>query len=304
MADLRVSVHVVSQAPVVDHISGTADAVWSPETCTLVYTATEAVLVDTAITINQNETLIAWIRATAPGRRLRYIYITHGHADHFLGLPQLRQAFPEAQPVASAGTLEHIQQQLEEPYYTNTWVKFFGSEQLYAPQTVLPTALAPSNPDQGSFSISGGTTAADPKGKTFAFHVVECGHSDTHSSTVLWQPDLRLAVCGDVVYGSVHQMLLEARTAALRREWLAAIDAVAALKPRYVVPGHRRPDEVDGVWHLAETKRYIEEFERALKETGRKPDALVQWMVDRFPDRWNPMVLSWGAIGSTFPDAS
>ncbi|KAI1087303.1 beta-lactamase-like protein [Rostrohypoxylon terebratum] len=33
---------------------------------------------------------------------------------------------------------------------------------------------------------------------------VECGHSDTYDSTILWVPDLKFAVRGYVVYGQVH----------------------------------------------------------------------------------------------------
>ena len=94
-----------------------AGGVWSPISCTLIYSANEAVLVDTPITIKQTEELIAWIERIAPGRKLAYIYITHGHGDHFFGIPQLAKAFPDAIPVATAGTVRYMEEQIEEQAY-------------------------------------------------------------------------------------------------------------------------------------------------------------------------------------------
>lgn len=117
MAELRAAVYVAPPVPArrPPPVSGTGN--WSPVTCTLIYSTKEAVLVDTPITIKQTEGLITWIEKIASGRRLSYIYITHGHADHFLGLNQLLQRFPEAVPVATRGTLEHMKQQVAEPYF-------------------------------------------------------------------------------------------------------------------------------------------------------------------------------------------
>lgn len=49
---------------------------WSPISCTLLYSSTEAVLVDTPITVSQTQNLIKWIEDIAPNRKLRYIYIS------------------------------------------------------------------------------------------------------------------------------------------------------------------------------------------------------------------------------------
>lgn len=285
MAGLRVAVYTVPPIPCVDHVSHRENTTWSPETCTLVFSPTEAVLVDTGITISQNKDLIKWIEATAPGRKLAYIYITHGHADHFLGLPQLLQHFPEAQPVATKGTVHHIKQQIAEPYYSSTWVAFFPGDQLHTPQQ-LPNPL----PEDNKFVLA----------NRWTFQAIECGHSDTFDSTVLWVPDLRLAVCGDVVYGNVHQMLFEANSLEKRQEWIRAVERVEALNPAYVVPGHRNADEMDGVWHLESTKKYIQDFIDLLndKQKPKSVTELYSAMLEKYPDRFNPMVLGWGCYGA------
>ncbi|KAF7585097.1 hypothetical protein BBP40_000224, partial [Aspergillus hancockii] len=77
------------------------------------------------------------------------------------------------------------------------------------------------------------------------FQAIECRHSDTYDSTGRWVPDVKLAVCSDVVY-QVHQMLCEANTKAKRDEWMWAAQVVEDLGPAYAVPGYRLEEEVDG----------------------------------------------------------
>jgi glyoxylase-like metal-dependent hydrolase (beta-lactamase superfamily II) len=40
------------------------------------------------MTVNQNEVLVDWVRAS--GKNLTTIYVTHGHGDHWFGIGALR----------------------------------------------------------------------------------------------------------------------------------------------------------------------------------------------------------------------
>ena len=71
---------------------------WVGSSATLIYGASDAVLVDTLLTISQNRALADWIAAS--GKNLTAIYITHGHGDHFFGIAQLQNLFPNARAVA------------------------------------------------------------------------------------------------------------------------------------------------------------------------------------------------------------
>ena len=44
------------------------------------------------------------------------MYITHPHADHFLGLPEVLAAFPEARPVALAESIPAMEEQISPGY--------------------------------------------------------------------------------------------------------------------------------------------------------------------------------------------
>jgi glyoxylase-like metal-dependent hydrolase (beta-lactamase superfamily II) len=73
---------------------------WDPVTSRLIFGARDAVLVDTLETVPEATALADWIALHQ--RKLTTIYITHGDADHFLGLPVLLDRFPDARAMATA----------------------------------------------------------------------------------------------------------------------------------------------------------------------------------------------------------
>jgi len=277
MSPLRADVFVAPPIPW-KKPDGRDGGVWSPISCTLIHSDKEAVLVDTPITIAQNKELGDWIEKTIPNKKLTTIYITHGHADHFFGIGDLLKRFPGARAVATAATVEHMKQQVEPRNYKATW----GSQ--FPGQIDDSFQLATPLPASNEFYVDGHVLKA-----------IEVGQADTYDSTILWVPDLKLAVCGDVVYGDVHQMLGETTTKQKRDGWIASIRKVEALKPELVVPGHKKASEMDGTFHLAETRKYIETFEELLAQSKNSRE-LSQAMLKRYPTRFNPGALIMGCM--------
>jgi glyoxylase-like metal-dependent hydrolase (beta-lactamase superfamily II) len=62
--------------------------------------------VDALMTVREATALADWIELH--DRRLTTIYITHGHGDHYSGLPVVLGRFPDARAVATAGTVEQM----------------------------------------------------------------------------------------------------------------------------------------------------------------------------------------------------
>jgi glyoxylase-like metal-dependent hydrolase (beta-lactamase superfamily II) len=280
MSSLRVDVFVAPPIPW-SKPNGQTGGLWSPISCTLIHGSKEAVLVDTPITASQAEDLIAWIKTVIPTKKLTTIYITHGHGDHFFGIPLLLKAFPGAKAVATAGTVKHMKQQIEPKVFEVMWGGRFPRQ---IPQ---PFELAEALPSSNEFYLEGNGMQA-----------IEVGQADTHDSTVLWVPALKLAVCGDVVYGDVHQMLGECDTKTKRLGWIAAIKKVQALGPELVVPGHKRASEIDGAFHLKNSIRYIEAFEEFLESGAKDARELSKLMLEAFPTRFNEGALAIGALNS------
>ena len=79
---------------------------WDPTTATLIYGEHDAVLIDTLTTAAEAEALARWV--ALHNKNLTTVYITHGHPDHFLGLPVLLDHFPEAKAIATPSTMELI----------------------------------------------------------------------------------------------------------------------------------------------------------------------------------------------------
>lgn len=276
---LRADVYVSSRLPMAIKRAGSTSA-FSPISCTLIHGDNEAVLVDTPISISQTKDLIKWIEDRIPNKTLKYVYITHGHADHWFGLPVLKKRWPDMIAIATSSTIGIMKTQLVSPKWDEKWLRFFPGDQIHVPQE-LPQPL-----ETDDFKIEG-----------HKFVVVETGHTDSPDTTVLHVPSLDLVVAGDAVYGDVHQPFGEANTSAKRQEWLRAIEKIESLKPQTVVAGHKREGSIDGLYNLRATREYILAFDNAVKQCS-SPDELFERMKQLFPNRINPHAILAGAAAA------
>jgi glyoxylase-like metal-dependent hydrolase (beta-lactamase superfamily II) len=157
----------------------------SPTAFTLIHGDHSAVLVDAPPTIHGSHKLADWIEATIPGKKLTHIYITHGHGDHFLGLPILLQRFPDVVPVATSQVIAHMKSEIVPEHLNLVWTPVYPGE-IALPQNEVVQAL----PANGILTLDGHVLKA-----------VEVGWSDTYNTTVLHVPSLDLVVTGGVAYG-------------------------------------------------------------------------------------------------------
>ena len=268
---LQWDVFVSAQIPVVtdDLPPGANEMRWSPISSTLISGKRDAVLVDTAITVDQNQKLADWIAGS--GKNLTAIHATHGHGDHFFGVNTIRKRFPNARFVATREVIDVMRKQASVPVVRAYWGPRF-------PGQIDSTLVIADELVAGVLELEGEQLV-----------VVPLGHTDTDSTTCLHVPSIGLVVCGDAPYNDVHLHLGES-DAEGRKEWIAALDTIESLKPVAAIAGHKRPDAADTPSNIEATRKYIRDFDRVASQTKTAIE-LYNKMLAIYPERVNPAVL-------------
>jgi glyoxylase-like metal-dependent hydrolase (beta-lactamase superfamily II) len=275
MSNLRYAVLVNDGVPRVRdmRLPDGSPIVSSPVASTLVLGDNDALLVDPPFTYDQIDRVGDWVERS--GRRLAYIYATHGHGDHWFGADRIMRRFPGATAYATEKTIAMMHRQ-GTVGRTQRWdVDFPG---LIPDSPVVFEAV----PAEG-FMLEGHRCEA-----------VEVGHTDTDDTTVLHVPSIGLVVAGDVAYNGVHQYLLESRDGGIQA-WLEAIDVVEALRPRLVIAGHKNRELPDDPAILNQTRQYLVDAQRLLDEKP-KPREYFDRMLALYPDRLNPGPVWYSAL--------
>ena len=200
--------------------------------------------------------LADWIETK--GRRLSRIYITHGHGDHWLGLARLVQRFPGAIGLATAEVLA----QAADPAMAGYWEALFPGEIPGAGEKVLPQLLS--------------ADTLDLEGNEL--RVLRIGQADTAQSTVLHVPSLAAAVTGDLADNQVHMMTAETGGPE-REQWITNLDAVAALKPAFVVAGHKKVDNDNDPKIIAESQQYLRTSPGSPPRRPPRPASSPGWSI-------------------------
>src|SRR5260370_20188165 len=98
---LSIDVYVAPMRPYAcpDQLGEGEVATWAPSSSTLIFGPTDGILADALLTFENADQIAAWAKSF--GKKITGVYITHGHADHWLGLARLLQHFPEARRYAA-----------------------------------------------------------------------------------------------------------------------------------------------------------------------------------------------------------
>jgi glyoxylase-like metal-dependent hydrolase (beta-lactamase superfamily II) len=246
-------------------------ATWPSSTDTLIAGADEAILVDALITTEQGRQLVSWIADT--GKNLTNIVITHGHGDHFFGAGPVLQAHPEARLLALNDDVIGEARLHLQPDILSNWIGWFGDQ--FDESAAIPH----------KFESEG----LDVEGTPLNWLAV--GGADGTPATVIHVSELDTVCAGDAVYNNIHMWLWNS-TPESRATWLSTIDAVAAVKPRTIIAGHKDPNapDDDAERQLAQSRRYIEDFDRAV-QSSTTASQLIDTMMNSYSDFGNPYTL-------------
>jgi glyoxylase-like metal-dependent hydrolase (beta-lactamase superfamily II) len=248
--------------------------VFQPIASTLIFGDSDAVLVDPPMTTEQARRVADWVEGS--GKRLRHVYITHGHGDHWFGTSLLLERFQDVTVLAAPGTIEVMRYHASPEARANIWDRQF-------PGQIPDSPVVATSPPTGVFELEGNE-----------LRIVEVGHTDTDNTTVLHVPSIGLVVAGDAVYNGCHQYLVESGSGGLQ-QWMRGLEKVAALQPDRLVASHKNKALDDDPAAIGETRRYLEDVDRLSREC-RTALEFFDAMLELYPDRLNPSALwFWGA---------
>lgn len=236
---------------------------------TLIVGPTEVILVDGQAKLSEAEKLVEAI--TASGKTLKAIWVTHAHADHYFGLSTVLEAFPDTPVYATPEVVALIEERT--PGYLKVFQERFPEDAPEVP--VIPTAYT-----ESTLEVDG-----EP------IEILSFARGDTEDVTVLHIPSLSAVIPGDIVYSGVHMYLREAPALEDRMAWLETLEAIAALEPETIIPGHQSPDYADANTEaIAASKQYIADFNQAVEENDGVEGAKAA-MLSLYPDYKYPFLL-------------
>jgi glyoxylase-like metal-dependent hydrolase (beta-lactamase superfamily II) len=238
----------------------------------------EVMLVDAQLTKTNAEKVLQKIRETK--KPLSIIYVTHEHADHFLGLEVFREAYPGVRIIANSAVTDRINKVYQEKI--DKWKKILGSG-----ATSHVVAIEQFDGNFINFESS-------------KIEVLKNIQGDTDENTMLWIPGQRILIAGDVVVNNMHVYTAETDSKA-RGKWLNSINKIRELKPSVVIPGHSKVGApLDASTAVDFTENYLLVFEEELKK-AKDPDSLINAMKERFPSADFLLALERGAKANVKP---
>jgi glyoxylase-like metal-dependent hydrolase (beta-lactamase superfamily II) len=244
-------------------------------TSTIVYGASEAVLIDPQFLASDARKVAAMIKAS--GRTLTTVYTTHAHPDHFFGIAVIKQAFPGARYVA----LPEVAKRMEAawPGRREFWYPTYRDE-LPSATPILPEPLAaPRLTLEGQTLEITGEVMGDGPGNSY-----------------VWIPSLRAVVAGDVVFFDRHLGVPADPSA-----WLATLDRIDALKPAVLVPGHKPASAGNDPRATQWMREYIRDF-NAFRAQSTSAAELKAKVLGKYPTSALPARLD-QAVEAAFPPA-
>lgn len=210
-----------------------------------IVTDSGVVVIDALASPVQGERLVQTIRSVTP-QPIRWLVLTHHHPDHHFGAIALRRAGARviAHPDVSTGVDEQSREAAE-----SVWTQVIGKAEMRG----FAYADVPDVP----------VTAADTLrlgGKTIVIAHPWRGPAHTAGDLIVWLPDDRVLFAGDLLIEDGVTMVVDGSSRGL----LAALDTLAGLDARIVVPGHGAiPAEPRAL--IARTREYITGLRAAMR---------------------------------------
>ncbi len=238
----------------------------------------EVMLVDAQLTKTSAERVLQEIKETK--KPLSIIYITHEHADHFLGLEVFKEAYPRVRIIANSAVVDRINNVYQQKI--DKWKTILGPG--------ATSKVVAIDKFDGNFIEFEGSQ----------IEVLKNIQGDTDENTMLWIPGQRILIAGDVLFNDMHVYTAETDSKA-RGKWLNSLQKIRELKPSVVIPGHSKVGAaLDASTAVDFAENYLLAFEEELKK-AKDPDSFINAMKERFPSADLLLAIERGAKANVKP---
>ncbi|MDR7049943.1 glyoxylase-like metal-dependent hydrolase (beta-lactamase superfamily II) [Duganella sp. 3397] len=246
-------------APLKLEVFNPGEAAIFPVASVLVTGDKDAVLVDAQFSRGEAQKLVEKIRAS--GKKLTTVYISHSDPDYYFGLDVIHAAFPDAKIVATPQTVAGIEKKKDAKVaYWGPILKDNAPKSVIVPQV-----------------LKGDTITLEGKALT-----IEGLKGPSPEETYVWIPSIKAVVGGVVVFNDLHVWTADSQTPQARKNWLATLAGIDALKPSTVVPGHFKPGAPLTPAAVNFTHDYLVRFEAETAKAANSA-ALIARMKQLYP---------------------
>ena len=164
---------------------------------------------------------------------LKYLVVTHTHADHVMGAPLIKESFPQIKIAGVSEAVDLLSKQKifnffkqEDAYTSNRLLDF----KVVEPNTPRPTPL----PFAFEKIVSPGDVL-DPGG--VSLHILDApGHC--RGGIVLWEPRERMLFCSDSLGFHLPPEKFVSNFYVDYDDYRRTFETLCALKPKWICPGH------------------------------------------------------------------
>ncbi|AXF85589.1 hypothetical protein DTO96_101320 [Ephemeroptericola cinctiostellae] len=237
----------------------------------LISGAKDAILLDAQFTLPDAQKLVEQIKAS--GKTLKTVFITSGDPDYYFGLGVVKAAFPEAKILTTPAILKHINETVDGKLAT--WGSQMGD-------LVPKTATLPEAYTGNRLMLEGKEIR------------IKHGVGEKNAETYVYIPSIKTVAGGVLVFGHLHLWTADSQTLKVRQDWAKSLKAIAALKPKTVIPGHFQQDAPTNLASVTYSQHYLTTFEKELKQSANAA-ALIQSMTQKYPNAGLGVALDIGA---------
>ena len=229
-----------------------------------------SVLVEAGLSITAPQVIDQLKHLEVDPKSLKYLILTHTHADHIMGAPLIKNAFPQIKITGVSEARDLLSKQkiidffIREDTYTSNRLVDFKAVDSHARQLTSP-------PFEVEKIVSPGDIL-DPGGS--ALHVLDApGHC--RGGIALWEPRGKILFCSDSLGFHLPPKKFVSNFYVDYDDYVKTFETLCALGPKWICPGHCGAyGGEDAVQFIAGSRRELNWITDYVTARAQSPEAL------------------------------